>query len=104
MPLARMPANASRDYRVRQMRLPLASRLETAVVLAQRGLMRPVRPDRLVQMALSFRRWGVSAAAAYGVNAIGRADQAALVDDDRALTYAEVDRRTNALANELARI
>jgi acyl-CoA synthetase (AMP-forming)/AMP-acid ligase II len=84
------------------MRLPLANRLETALVLTQRGLVRPVRPDRLVQMALAFRRWGVSVAAAFAVNAISRSDQAAIVDDDRSLTYAEIDRRTNALANELA--
>jgi fatty-acyl-CoA synthase len=86
------------------MRLPLANRLETALVLTQRGLVRPVRPDRLVQMALAFRRWGVSVAAAYAVNAISRSDHAAIVDDDRSLTYAEIDRRTNALANELARL
>jgi acyl-CoA synthetase (AMP-forming)/AMP-acid ligase II len=84
------------------MRLPLASRLETAVVLTQRGLVRPVRPDRLVQMALAFRHWGVSIASAYAVNAIARGDQAALIDDDGSLTYAEADARTNALANELA--
>jgi len=55
-------------------------------------------------MALAFRRWGVSVAAAYAVNAISRADQAAIVDDDGTFTYAEIERRTNALANELARI
>jgi fatty-acyl-CoA synthase len=86
------------------MRLPLASRLETAVVLTQRGMVRPVRPDRLLQMALAFRRWGVSIASAFALNAIARSDQAAIVDDDVTLTYAEVDRRTNALANELARM
>jgi fatty-acyl-CoA synthase len=86
------------------MRLPLASRIETAVVLTQRGLVRPVRPDRLLQMGLAFRRWGVSIAAAYAVNAIGRAGQAALIDGDGSLTYADVDARTNALAHELARI
>src|SRR2546425_13076981 len=86
---------------VPKMRLPLANRLETALVLTQRGLVRPVRPDRLVHMALAFRRWGVSIAAAYAVNAISRADQAALVDDDRSLTYAEIGSGTNALANEL---
>jgi acyl-CoA synthetase (AMP-forming)/AMP-acid ligase II len=84
------------------MRLPLANRLETALVLAQRGLVRPIRPDRLVQSVLAFRHWGVSVAAAYAVNAISRSDQAAIVDDDRSLTYAEIDGRTNALANELA--
>jgi acyl-CoA synthetase (AMP-forming)/AMP-acid ligase II len=84
------------------MRLPLANRLETALVLTQRGLVRPVRPDRLVQMALAFRRWGVTVAAAYAVNAISRSEQAAIVDDDRSLTYGEIDARTNAFANELA--
>ncbi len=86
------------------MRLPLASRVETAIVLTQRGLVRPVRPDRLVQMGLAFRRFGVSVASAYAVNAISRTDQAALVDDQRTLTYEEVDGRTNALANELPRL
>jgi acyl-CoA synthetase (AMP-forming)/AMP-acid ligase II len=83
-------------------RLPLANRIETAVVLAQRGLVRPVRPDRLVQMALAFHHWGVSIAAAFAVNAISRRDQVAIVDDRVSLTYGEVDERTNALANELA--
>jgi fatty-acyl-CoA synthase len=86
------------------MRLPLASQVETALVLAQRGLVRPVRPDRLLKMGLAFRHWGVSVASAVAVNAISRSDQAALVDDDRVLTFAELDVRTNALANELARL
>jgi acyl-CoA synthetase (AMP-forming)/AMP-acid ligase II len=89
---------------VRRVRLPLVNRIETAVVLAQRGLVRPVRPDRLVQMALAFRHWGVSVAAAFAVNAIARRDQAAIVDDHASLTYGEVDARTNALANELSRL
>jgi acyl-CoA synthetase (AMP-forming)/AMP-acid ligase II len=86
------------------MRLPLASQVETAVVLAQRGLVRPVRPDRLLKMGLAFRHWGVSVASAVAVNAISRSDQTALVDDDRSLTFAEIDARTNAIANELARL
>jgi acyl-CoA synthetase (AMP-forming)/AMP-acid ligase II len=86
------------------MRLPLASRIETAIVLTQRGIVRPVRPDRLLQMGLAFRRWGVSIASAYAVNAIRRADQAAIVDDDGSISYAETEVRTNALANELARL
>jgi acyl-CoA synthetase (AMP-forming)/AMP-acid ligase II len=85
------------------MRLPLANHVATTIVLAQRGLLRPVRPDRLVQMVLAYRRFGASLASAYAVNAIARGDQAALVDDQRTLTYRDVDLRTNALANELAR-
>jgi acyl-CoA synthetase (AMP-forming)/AMP-acid ligase II len=86
------------------MRLPLASRIETAIVLTQRGVVRPVRPDRLLQMGLAFRRWGVSIASAYAVNAIRRPNQAAIVDDDGSISFAEADARTNALANELARL
>jgi len=86
------------------MRLPLATQVETTIVLAQRGLLRPVRPDKLVQMVLAYRRFGASVASAYAVNAVARAEQAAIVDDERALTYREVDVRTNALANELARL
>ena len=42
------------------MRLPLATQVETTIVLAQRGLLRPVRPDKLVQMVLAYRRFGAS--------------------------------------------
>ena len=88
---------------VRVVRLPLANRVETAIVLAQRGMLRPIRPDRLIQIGLTLHRWGSTPAGAFAVNAIARPDQAGIVDDDRTLTYAEIDARTNALANELAR-
>jgi non-ribosomal peptide synthetase component E (peptide arylation enzyme) len=104
MPLSNRRREAHGTIVSGPMRLPLANRLETALVLTQRGLVRPVRPDKLLQMGLRFRRWGMSIAAAYGVNAISRAEQAALVDDHASLTFAEVDDRTNALANELARM
>src|SRR6185436_3969939 len=84
-------------------RIPLANRVETAVVLAQRGMLRPIRPDRLLQIGIVLRRWGSTPAGAFAVNAIARGDQLGIVDDERALTYLEIDRRTNALANELAK-
>ena len=84
-------------------RIPLANRVETAVVLAQRGMLRPIRPDRLLQIGIVLHRWGSTPAGAFAVNAIARGDQLGIVDDERALTYLEIDRRTNALANELAK-
>ena len=87
---------------VRDVRLPLANRVETAVVLAQRGMLRPIRPDRLLQIGIALRRWGATPAAAFAVNAIARGPQVGIVDDDRSLTYGQIDERTNALANELA--
>jgi fatty-acyl-CoA synthase len=99
-----LPLFVAALYRVGFVRIPLAHHVETAAVLARRGALRPVRPDRLARMGLAFRRWGASIAAAYAVNAIARADQAAVIDDERVLTYSEIDRRTNALANELAKL
>jgi acyl-CoA synthetase (AMP-forming)/AMP-acid ligase II len=84
-------------------RIPLANRVETAVVLAQRGMLRPIRPDRLLQIGIALRRWGATPAGAFAVNAIARAAQVGIIDDDRSLTYREIDARTNALANELAK-
>jgi acyl-CoA synthetase (AMP-forming)/AMP-acid ligase II len=84
------------------MRLSLPTRLEAAVVLAQRGMLRPVRPDKLVREGLAFLRWGSSMAAAYVIHAIDTPNRTAIITDERELTYAEVDARTNALARGLA--
>ena len=61
-------------------------------------MLRPVRPDRLVRAGLAFHRWGTTPATACVVNAITRPDQAAVIDADGAVTWAALDRRTNALA------
>jgi acyl-CoA synthetase (AMP-forming)/AMP-acid ligase II len=84
------------------MRLPVPTRLEAAVILAQRGVLRPVRPDKLVREGLAFRRWGSSMAAAYVIRAIDSPNGIAIITEERELTFAEVDSRTNALARNLA--
>jgi acyl-CoA synthetase (AMP-forming)/AMP-acid ligase II len=84
------------------MRLPVPTRLEAAFVLAQRGMLRPVRPDKLVREGLAFWRWGSSMAAACTIHAIGSPNRTAIITDDREFTFAEVDARTNALARGLA--
>ena len=53
---------------------------------------------------LAFRRWGTTPAGAFTVNAITRADQTALIDDEGPVTCAELERRTNALARGLAEL
>ena len=67
-------------------------------------MLRPVRPDRLVRAGLAFHRWGTTPATACVVNAITRPDQAAVIDADGAVTWAELDRRTNALARGFAEL
>jgi fatty-acyl-CoA synthase len=50
-----------------------------------------------------LRRWGPTPAAAYAGSAIRYPQRAAIVDERGTLTFEEVHRRTNALANELRR-
>jgi fatty-acyl-CoA synthase len=74
-----------------------------ARTLLATGMLKPTRPDRALRSAAALRRWGPTPAAAYAGAAIRYPDRAALVDDRGTLTFAEVQRRTNALAAELAR-
>ena len=59
-------------------------------------------PDKTLRSLGVLRRWGPSSAAAYTGGAIRFPDRPAIVDDRGTLTFAEVDRRTNALAHALA--
>ena len=83
------------------MRLPLQTRAEMLAVLARRGMVRPIRPDRLARAGLALHRWGPTPAGSFTVNAITRKDQPALIDDDESVTYGEVEARTNAIARGL---
>jgi fatty-acyl-CoA synthase len=73
-----------------------------AKVLTRSGLVSPVRPDRLLGMALSFGRWGLSPAAAYAAGAARDPDRLAVIDERETVTYAEIDRRSTAVAHALA--
>jgi acyl-CoA synthetase (AMP-forming)/AMP-acid ligase II len=75
---------------------------QVARTLLATGMLKPSRPDRAVRSALALHRWGPTPAAAYAGSAIRYPDRAAIVDDRGTLTFAEVQRRTNALAAELA--
>lgn len=76
--------------------------VEGAKVLARAGLLRPIRPDRLVGMALALARWGITPATGYAAGAARTPDRPAVVDDDGVLTFREVDRRTDRIAGELS--
>src|SRR3954454_14733629 len=73
-----------------------------AKVLTHSGLVSPVRPDRLIGMALSFGRWGFSPAAAYAAGAARDPERIAVIDEREAVSYAEIDRRSTAVAHALA--
>ncbi|HET6817328.1 MAG TPA: AMP-binding protein [Mycobacteriales bacterium] len=70
-------------------------------VLARTGLLAPVRPDKLVGMGLSALRWGSSPAAAYEIGALRNPDRLAVIDERESVTYAEIDRRSTAVAHAL---
>lgn len=76
-------------------------KLEVARTLLGTGMVQPMRPDKIVRTLAALRRWGPTPAAAYTASAIRYPERQALVDEKGTLTFAEVDRRTNALARAL---
>jgi fatty-acyl-CoA synthase len=72
-----------------------------ARILLRSGLIRPLRPDRVLGMALAVKRWGVSPATGYAAGAARHPDRVALVDDVGSLTFRDVDRRSDRIAADL---
>src|SRR3954470_1353085 len=68
-------------------------------VLADAGVIRPMRPDRALHMASTMLRWGPTPAAGYTVSAVRRPDKVGIIDELGTLTFREIHERTNALAN-----
>ena len=79
----------------------LGQKLFTARTLFAAGAIRPMRPDRLARVGLALHRLGPTPAGGYTVSAIA-SRRPAVVDERGALTFAEVHRRTNAMAHALA--
>src|SRR5258705_12531810 len=61
----------------------------------------PVRPDRAVKSVVALKRWGPTPAAAYTGSAVRFPDRVAIIDERGTLSFEELHRRTNALANEM---
>jgi acyl-CoA synthetase (AMP-forming)/AMP-acid ligase II len=71
--------------------------------LADAGVIRPVRPDKLARAVRELARWGASPAAGISAGAITHGDDEMLVDEAGSLSFGDVHRRSNALADSLAR-
>jgi acyl-CoA synthetase (AMP-forming)/AMP-acid ligase II len=78
-------------------------RLTAASVVLRTGIVHPTGPRRAVRCLNELRRWGASLAAGYVIAAIRYPDQTAIIDELGALSFLEVEERTNALARALAR-
>jgi acyl-CoA synthetase (AMP-forming)/AMP-acid ligase II/uncharacterized membrane protein len=79
----------------------LVHELDNVWILAKHGLVAPMRPDKLARIGLIGARWGASPAAAVLIGAIRHPDRTMIIDELGSLTYAEVDKRSNALAHAL---
>ncbi len=76
-------------------------KLQVVKALIDTGMFEPTRPDRVAQSLSALRRWGATPAGAYSSAAARYPEHAAIVDERGRLTFAQVHRRTNALADEL---
>jgi acyl-CoA synthetase (AMP-forming)/AMP-acid ligase II len=76
--------------------------LFVARTFARAGMLKPARPDRLARVVLALLRWGTTLAAGYMGAAARHPDRRAIVDELGAVTFEQLDRRTDALANGFA--
>src|SRR3954462_605881 len=87
------------------MRLPfqqqVESKLYTFYALTRAGFVRPERPDTIARLVHILVRWGATPAAATAASAARYPDDTAIEDELGHLTFHEVQRRSNALANAL---
>ena len=65
------------------------------------GLIRPLPPDQLLKVVLTMRRWGNTPPRAIPRRRSTTPMTSAIIDELGSLTFAEVHRRTNALASAL---
>jgi fatty-acyl-CoA synthase len=79
----------------------VAGKLQTVATLAGVGIIRPQRPDRLLNAVVALVRWGATPAAGYKAAASRYPDRLALIDESGTLTFQEVHERSNALAHAL---
>ncbi len=71
-------------------------------VLIEAGIVRPTRPDRMGKVLRELRRWGASPAAGAAAAAIRHPNETMIIDELGELTFAEVQERSNKLANAFA--
>jgi acyl-CoA synthetase (AMP-forming)/AMP-acid ligase II/uncharacterized membrane protein len=80
----------------------VAYQLGSVKVLVDAGVVRPMRPDRLMRFVQTLMRWGRSPAAGAVALADRYPNETMIVDELGTLSYSEVHTRTNALAHALS--
>jgi fatty-acyl-CoA synthase len=79
----------------------LTDALESARAIGRSGILRPTHPAKLVRMAGAYRHWGMSLAAAFATAGARYGERTAIIDEEGPTTFAELDRRSDALARGL---
>src|SRR5918994_2466223 len=85
-----------------QIATTVKTKAQTLATLTRAGIIRPSRPDRVLQTGVALVRWGPTPAAAYTINAARYPDDVGIVDEAGTLTFLEIHQRTNALAHAFA--
>ena len=80
----------------------IATSAFTARTLYGAGVIVATRPSTLLKMGMTLLRWGATPAAGYAAAAERYGDEPAIIDDLGTLTFADVNERTNRLANAFA--
>jgi len=80
------------------------SKAVAARVLTQAGVIQPFGPVTLVGLVKALRSWGMGLAGGFTAVAIRFPERTGLIDELGDLTFREIDERSNALADELARL
>jgi acyl-CoA synthetase (AMP-forming)/AMP-acid ligase II/carbon monoxide dehydrogenase subunit G len=94
--------DVSGDETTRSLPGNIAYQLGSVRVLAEAGIIRPIRPDRLWGVLRTLQKWGRSPAAGAISLAARFPDETMIVDELGTLSFKEVDERTNALAHSLS--
>ena len=94
--------DVSGDQTTRSLPGNIAYQLGSVRVLAEAGIIRPIRPDRLWGVLRTLQKWGRSPAAGAISLAARFPDETMIVDELGTLSFKEVDERSNALAHALS--
>ncbi len=84
--------------RVRALLQALRRMLWTARILIGSGMIAPMRPDKYLRQSAVIRQQGANAMTGIGLSAARSPGAVGLVDERGSLTWAELDRRSNAAA------
>ncbi|MET0237581.1 MAG: AMP-binding protein [Kibdelosporangium sp.] len=82
---------------------PRGSTLTVARTLVKAGVLSPARPDRTLKQLTSIARWGATVVGGYQAAAARDPHEIAYQDERSRYSFAELEQRTNRLANALAR-